>query len=76
MRQQLIDKIMRCDTAYQIRDVWEEVTSLLKSDEIDFNDFVTLQSMKYEKLNLIEASDSHLAQSQQLERNKKDVVHS
>ena len=74
MKKQLIDKIMLCDTAYQIREVWEEVTSSLKSDEINFNDFVTLQGIKYERLNFIEASDLHKARSEQLERNKMHVL--
>lgn len=74
MRKQLISKIMRCDTAYQIREVWEEVTSYLKSDEIDMDDFIAIQSLKYDRLNKIEASDLELARSQYLDQLEKHAI--
>ncbi|MDX1585794.1 MAG: hypothetical protein R3222_03585 [Balneolaceae bacterium] len=60
MRKQLIANIMQCETAYEIMDVWEEVTSHLKTDRIDMNDFITIQKIKYDKLKNIEADEMQL----------------
>lgn len=68
MRKQLIAKIMQCDTAYQIREVWEEVTGYLKSDQIDMDDFIAIQAMKFDRLHKIEASDLQIMNSQFSER--------
>ncbi|NGP75989.1 hypothetical protein G3570_05070 [Balneolaceae bacterium YR4-1] len=74
MRKQLIAKIKQCDTTYQIREVWEEVTNCLKSDQIDMDDFVAIRSMKYDRLNTIEASNFELAQSQNLKQLEKQAM--
>lgn len=74
MRKQLIAKIMQCNTAYQIGEVWEEVTSCLKSDEIDIDDFIAIKYIKYDKLKKIEASDMQSMRSQYIDKLVKQAI--
>lgn len=74
MRKQFIAKIRQCDTTYQIREIWEEVTNCLKSDQIDMEDFVALQSLKHDQLSTIEASNFKLARSHYLKQLEKQAM--
>ena len=74
MKKQLIAKIMQCETVYQIREVWEEVTSNLKSDNIDIDDFIAIKYAKYDRLNTIEASDVQSVRSQYINKLVKQAI--